>query len=71
MPRFFPVVVLTLVLNAGATRDLRRAETLSANYESVRKYVRQHYHETYRNASGGLEYPYLVPSGPYEQCWDW
>lgn len=26
---------------------------------------------TWRQAAGVLKHPYLVPSGPYEQCWDW
>ena len=26
--------------------------------------------ETFREASGYLQYPYLVPSGPYTQAWD-
>lgn len=26
---------------------------------------------TFRQPSGVLKYPYLVPAGPYEQMWDW
>ena len=37
----------------------------------VKGYVVSHGNETFRPATGLLPYPYLVPSGPYEQCWDW
>jgi hypothetical protein len=26
---------------------------------------------TWREPSGTLSFPYLVPAGPYAQCWDW
>lgn len=37
----------------------------------VQDYVRQHANDTFREPSGFLKHPYLVPAGPYEQCWDW
>ena len=39
--------------------------------EVVQQYVLAHGNETFRPATGLLPYPYLVPSGPYQQCWDW
>ena len=36
-----------------------------------RSYTKAHANETWRQASGVLKYPYLVPAGPYTQCWDW
>jgi neutral trehalase len=27
--------------------------------------------QTFRNASGVLPFPYLVPAGPYNEAWDW
>jgi len=37
----------------------------------VQKHVRSEASKTFRNASGALPYPYLVPSGPYNEAWDW
>ena len=36
-----------------------------------RAHVAGHASDTFRNASGNLQYPYLVPGGPYNQSWDW
>ena len=36
-----------------------------------RAYAAAHANETWRQPSGVLQYPYLVPAGPYEQEWDW
>ena len=36
-----------------------------------RAYAASHANETWRQPSGALQYPYLVPAGPYEQEWDW
>ena len=36
-----------------------------------RSYTKSHANETWRHPSGVLKYPYLVPAGPYTQCWDW
>ena len=43
----------------------------NTDYAEVRDYVALHHADVFRNASGELQYPYLVPAGPYEQCWDW
>ena len=37
----------------------------------VREHVRATASQTFRNASGFLPYPYLVPAGPYNEAWDW
>ena len=42
-----------------------------SDLELIQAYLQQHANETFRRANGLLQYPYLVPSGPYEQCWDW
>eukprot|EP01043_Picozoa_sp_COSAG02_P005982 COSAG02_NODE_166_length_31947_cov_34.168617_15_plen_398_part_00 len=36
-----------------------------------RQYVAESANATWRNPKGALEFPYLVPAGPYQQCWDW
>ena len=51
------------------------ASSLLANVDNdetlCRAYVASHANETWRQPSGALQYPYLVPAGPYEQEWDW
>ena len=37
----------------------------------VRAHVSATASQTFRNASGVLPYPYLVPAGPYNEAWDW
>jgi hypothetical protein len=37
----------------------------------VKAHVASHANETFRNASGYLQFPYLVPAGPYTEAWDW
>ena len=39
--------------------------------EIVYEYVKEHANETFRQPKGILKFPYLVPSGPYNQLWDW
>jgi alpha,alpha-trehalase len=38
---------------------------------TVKEYVTANYEDTFRPPSGILVSPYLVPAGPYSQCWDW
>ena len=47
------------------------APLTSPAQERVDMHVRRVHSETFRNASGSLRYPYLVPAGPYDQMWDW
>lgn len=37
----------------------------------VKTYIEANANNTFREPSGVLSHPYLVPSGPYDQCWDW
>jgi hypothetical protein len=37
----------------------------------VQKHVKASAPQTFREPSGALLYPYLVPAGPYNECWDW
>lgn len=37
----------------------------------VRAHVAAHANDTFRQPSGYIKYPYLVPSGGYQQIWDW
>ena len=39
--------------------------------ELCQGYVERVANETWREPAGVLRYPYLVPAGPYQQCWDW
>ena len=39
--------------------------------EIVKTYIEANANSTFREPSGVLSHPYLVPSGPYDQCWDW
>jgi hypothetical protein len=37
----------------------------------VQAHVKSSAPQTFREPSGALQFPYLVPAGPYEECWDW
>ena len=37
----------------------------------VYAHVRDSINQTFRGPAGVLAYPYLVPAGPYQTCWDW
>jgi len=37
----------------------------------VRAHVAQFANATFREPSGVLKYPYLVPGGPYNESWEW
>jgi hypothetical protein len=37
----------------------------------VKSYIEANANSTFREASGVLKHPYIVPAGPYDQCWDW
>lgn len=41
------------------------------NEDLCRAHVLAHAKDVRRKAQGALPYPYLVPSGPYDQLWDW
>jgi putative isomerase len=48
---------------------------LSSNPDDDTLLIQQHVTKeavkAFRNASGALPYPYLVPAGPYNEQWDW
>jgi hypothetical protein len=52
-----------LVLAAAASED--------ADTTLVRQHVAGLANATFRQPSGVLKYPYLVPAGPYDEMWDW
>ena len=56
---------------AAATRDDSRGGALPPDQQLCREYVVRSANETWRGAKGALAFPYLVPAGPYQQCWDW
>ena len=37
----------------------------------VRAHVLANARDTFREPSGALKYKYLVPAGPYNECWEW
>jgi hypothetical protein len=39
--------------------------------QACRVYTAAHANDTWRKPAGVLKFPYLVPAGPYDQCWDW
>lgn len=55
---------------ARPAADAATADTLN-DTALVRQHVRVLGHTTWREPSGVLRYPYLVPAGPYNQVWDW
>ena len=42
-----------------------------ADLRLVKSHVASNYNQTFREPSGSLVFPYLVPSGPYDELWDW
>ena len=66
---------------APPPRQSRAKRPAKVDDESVRRddpdqelcqgYVERVANETWREPAGVLRYPYLVPAGPYQQCWDW
>ena len=62
---------------AAATAAATAASTASAaaappppDAALCRSYVAAHAKDTQKQPAGVLKFPYLVPAGPYEQCWD-
>lgn len=51
-------------------RDIARFN-LTDDAELCAAHTAARAHETWREPSGELRFPYLVPSGPYSQLWDW
>ena len=47
------------------------AGEMDAAVAAVRGHVARECGVTYREPSGILRFKYLVPAGPYNQCWDW
>lgn len=68
MPTVGPVSLSRLLCVVGS---LALRAVAQSNAAVVQAHVAAHANETFREASGYLHYPYLVPSGPYTQAWDW
>lgn len=45
--------------------------SIEAAEAAVKAHVAKEHAATYREPSGMLTHPYLVPAGPYTQVWDW
>ena len=56
---------LLLVLTSAAPAPAPTPQQL------VEAHVRASANLTFREASGFLKFPYLVPGGPYDELWDW
>jgi hypothetical protein len=61
------IISVCAAIGTGGSASLLRGNDNAL----VRSHVESHANETFRNASGYLKYPYLVPSGPYTEAWDW
>ena len=72
-----PTTISTLTFGLVATFLLYitpvvfAAPQVQSPAEIVYEYVKAHANETFRPPKGILKFPYLVPSGPYNQLWDW
>ena len=42
-----------------------------SDLQIVKSHVASNFNQTFRQPSGSLVFPYLVPSGPYNELWDW
>jgi hypothetical protein len=62
----FCILAVRVVVSASAGDD-----DIQSDLTIVREYIVAHANDTFREPSGFLKHPYLVPAGPYEQCWDW
>lgn len=47
------------------------SQTAADDASLVYAYVAESASQTFREASGELPFPYLVPAGPYDEVWDW
>ena len=55
----------------GGGSSIARGRGDDADTKLVQDHIDSNAFSTYRNASGQLPFPYLVPGGPYEELWDW
>ena len=70
--RLLPLMMVIAAASASSsTPPTLTTTTPEEDLALVQEYLLGHANETFRPATGLLPYPYLVPSGPYEQCWDW
>ena len=70
--RLLPLMMVIAASSASSsTPPTLTTTTPEEDLALVQEYLLGHANETFRPATGLLPYPYLVPSGPYEQCWDW
>lgn len=46
------------------------AAALSPDQQLIRQHVASLANSTFRQPSGELKYPYLVPGGPYNESWE-
>ena len=65
--------LLALCLGGAAAAAAQPAVPPAADPDSatVYAYVSDNVHATFREPQGQLAYPYQVPAGPYNECWDW
>jgi hypothetical protein len=69
--RFVPGSCFTLDRNPSHQVKRSLMDAASESAAVVKAHVAKECVATYREPSGILRFPYLVPSGPYQQVWDW
>jgi alpha,alpha-trehalase len=62
----FSLLLLSFSLSLSLAALAPSADTLL-----VQTHVRDNANKTFREPSGFLKFPYLVPAGPYNEQWDW
>jgi hypothetical protein len=71
-PPVIPLVQPLAGLGRWKTDDALGANLGPTGAEQLcRDYVKRSANATWREPQGALTFPYLVPAGPYTQCWDW
>ena len=58
---------MKFVLSACAALAVTATASVSPDQAIVNAHVEASANQTFRDASGDLKFPYLVPSGPYNQ----
>jgi hypothetical protein len=67
---WWAVAAAALAASSGSAAEQQQA-LLPPDQQLCRSYVAQSANATWREPKGALTFPYLVPAGPYQQCWDW
>eukprot|EP00123_Amoebidium_parasiticum_P021256 comp6411_c0_seq1/m.2213 comp6411_c0_seq1/g.2213 ORF comp6411_c0_seq1/g.2213 comp6411_c0_seq1/m.2213 type:complete len:440 (-) comp6411_c0_seq1:55-1374(-) len=54
-----------------AEHEISETYREESSVDVVVAHVRKNVHLTFKEPQGKLKFPYLIPSGPYDQMWDW